>query len=63
MNESCLLTRIFSPAPEICPKVLLAGDVFYTERVFLCRQGPTEHMVILGLSSVLSVNLLPARYS
>ena len=27
----CPLTRISSPAPEICPNVLLTGDVFYTE--------------------------------
>ena len=36
-------TRISSPAPEICPNVLLTSDVFYAERVFL--YGPTEHMV------------------
>ena len=41
----CPLTRISSSAPEIGPKVLLSGDVSYTERVFLYR--PTEHTVIL----------------
>ena len=35
----CPLTSISSPAPEICPNVLLTGDVFYTKRVFLHRQG------------------------
>ena len=43
----CPLTRISSPAPEICPNVLLTVDVFYTKRVFLYRHGPTEHTVIL----------------
>ena len=43
----CPLTRISSPAPEICPNVLLTGDVFYTERVCLYCHGPTEHRVIL----------------
>ena len=38
----CPLTTC-SPAPEICPNVLLTGDVFYTERVFLYCHGPTEH--------------------
>ena len=48
------LTRISSPAPEICPNVLLTGNVFYTERVFLYRHGPMEHTVIL-VSSILQV--------
>ena len=26
--KGCPLTRISSPAPEICPNVLLTGDVF-----------------------------------
>ena len=43
----CPLARISSPAPKVGPNVLLTGDVFYTERVFLYRHGPTEHMVIL----------------
>ena len=43
----CPLTRISSPAPEICPNVLLTGYVFYTERVCLYCHGPTEHRVIL----------------
>ena len=40
----CTLTRISSLAPEICPNILLTGDVFYTERynVFLHLHGPTE---------------------
>ena len=42
----CPLTRISSPAPEICPNVLFTGDVFYTESVFLYRRGPKEHTVI-----------------
>ena len=42
----CPLARISSPAPEICPNVLLPWDVFYTERVFLYRHGPMEHTVI-----------------
>ena len=50
----CPLTRISSPAQEICPNVLLTGDVFYTERVFLYRHGPTEHTVIL-VGSILQV--------
>ena len=32
MNETPL-TRISSPAPEICPNVLLTGNVFYTESI------------------------------
>ena len=43
----CPLTRISSLAPEICPNVLLTGDVFYMERVFLYCHGPTELLVIL----------------
>ena len=43
----CPLARISSPAPEVGPNVLLTGDVFYTERVFLYRHGPKEHTVIL----------------
>ena len=43
----CLLTRISSPAPEICPNVVLTRYVFYMERVFLYRHSPTEHTVIL----------------
>ena len=39
----CPLIRISSLAPEICPSVLLTGDVFYAERVFLYCYGPTEH--------------------
>ena len=39
----CQLTRISTPAPEICPNILLTGDVVYTERVFLYHLGPTEH--------------------
>ena len=50
----CPLSRISSPAPEICPNVLLAGDVLYTERLFLYRHGPTEHTVIL-VGSILQV--------
>ena len=50
----CPLTRISSPAPEICPNVLLARDVFYTETVFLCCHGPREHTVIL-LDNILQV--------
>ena len=38
------LTRISSPAPEICPNVLLAGDA---ERVFLYYQDSTEHTAYL----------------
>ena len=45
----CTLTRLSSLAPEIYPNVLLIGDVFYTERVFLYRHSPTEHMVIFRL--------------
>ena len=41
------LTRISSPASEICPNALLAGDVLYTVRVFLYHHGLTEHTVIL----------------
>ena len=52
--KTCPLTRISSPAPEICPYVLLTRDVFYTERVFLCRHGPTEHTVTL-VGSILQV--------
>ena len=48
----CPLTRISSLAPEICSNVLLSGDVFYTERVFLYRHGPTEHTVILVSASI-----------
>ena len=43
----CPLPRISSLGPEICSSVLLTGAVFYTERVFLYRHGPTEHTVIL----------------
>ena len=43
----CKLTRISSLAPEICPNVLLTGDVLYMERVFLYSHSPTEHKVIL----------------
>ena len=43
----CPLTRISSSTPEICPNVLLTGDVFYVERVYLYRHCPTEHTVIL----------------
>ena len=50
----CPLARITSPAPEICPNVLLTGDVFYTERVFLYHHGPMEHTVILE-GSILQV--------
>ena len=50
----CPLTRLSSSAPEIGPKVLLSGDVSYTERVFLYRHGPTEHTVIL-VGSILQV--------
>ena len=50
----CPLTRISSPALEIRPNVLLTRDVFYTERVFLYRQGPTEHTDIL-VGSILQV--------
>ena len=50
----CPLTRISSLAPEICSNVLLTGDVFYTERVFLYRHDPTEHTVIL-VGSILQV--------
>ena len=53
MNES-LLTRISSPAPEICPNALLTGNVFYTERVFLYPHGPTENTVIF-VGSILQV--------
>ena len=53
----CPLTRISSLAPEICPNVLLTDNVFYTERVFLYRHGPTEHMAILviRISGILGV--------
>ena len=50
----CPLTRISSPAPEICLDVLLTGDVFCAERVFPYCHGPTEHMVIL-VDSILQV--------
>ena len=39
----CPLTRISSPAPEICANILFTGDVFYTQRVFLYRHDLTEH--------------------
>ena len=52
----CPLTRISSLAPEICSNVRLTGDVFYMERVFLYRHGPTEHTVIL-VGSILQVFL------
>ena len=39
----CPLTLISSPAPEICPNVLLTRDVFFTERVFRYCNGPMEH--------------------
>ena len=58
MNESLPLTRLSSPAPEICPNVFLTRDVFYTERVFLYRHGPTEHMVkmtVVLVDSILQV--------
>ena len=42
----CPLTRISSPATEICPNVLLTGDVFYMERIFLYCHSPTEHTLI-----------------
>ena len=48
------LTRISSLAPEFCPNVLVTGDVFYTERVFLYHHGPMEHTVIL-VNSILQV--------
>ena len=48
------LTSISSPAPEIGPNVLLTGDVFYAERVFLYHHGPMEHTVIL-VGSILQV--------
>ena len=54
----CALTKISSPAPEICSYVLFSRD----ERVFLYSHGLREHTVIL-VSSILQVNLLPARYS
>ena len=50
----CSLTRISSPDPEICFNVLLTGDVFYTERVFLYRHSLMEHTVIL-VGSILEV--------
>ena len=50
----CPLTKISSLAPEICPNVLLTGDVFFTERVFLYCNGPMEHTVIL-VGSILQV--------
>ena len=50
----CQLTRISTPAPEICPNVLLTGDVFYTERVFLYHLGPKENTRIL-VGSILQV--------
>ena len=40
--KACPLTSISSPAPEICPNVLLSRDVFYTERVFLYRHSGNE---------------------
>ena len=43
----CSLTRISSPAPEICPDVLLTRDVFYAEKVLLYHHGPTENTLIL----------------
>ena len=35
----CPLTRISSPAPEICPNIPLPGISLYTERVFLHCHG------------------------
>ena len=45
--KGCPLTRIHIWATGICPNVLLNGDVFYEERVFLCCHGPREHTVSL----------------
>ena len=52
--KACPLTRISSPDPEIFPNVLLTGDVFHAERVFLYCHGPTKHTVIL-VGSILQV--------
>ena len=41
----CPLTRISSLASEICSNVLLTGDVFYTERVFLWPNRTHGHSV------------------
>ena len=49
MSES-----LSSLAPEICPNVLLIGDVLYVERIFLYCHSPMEHMVIL-IGSILQV--------
>ena len=38
----CPLTRISSLAPEVFLNVLLTGDVFYAERVFLYCHSPTD---------------------
>ena len=50
----CPVTRISSPAPEICRNVLLTGDVFYTKRIYLHCHGPTGHKAIL-VGSILQV--------
>ena len=50
----CPLTKISSLAPEICSNVLLNGDDFYAERVFLYCHGPKEQTVLL-VGSILQV--------
>ena len=51
----CQLTSISRPAPEIGPYVLLSGDGFYMERVFLYRHGTHVHFGRQHPSGILGV--------
>ena len=56
----CPLTTISSPAPKICLNALLSGDEYSNTRSFWKAES---FRYFMGLWSVWSVNLLPARCS